>query len=476
MTCAEKLPETQVPQQAGLFRRMIVEGSSLPRKERSRLYLCLFGGIMLLVWGPISLLLTLKPDTYTSQWTLILPGTGNGLAVNLDSIGQATANAASPYTNSSVDPVVNYKAISQSSSVLAKAAESLGMSPYEFGNPRIKLVDQTALMDFRISANTALLAHRKAIALYNAFQHRLDQLRDDEAEQQTAASLAMLEQFNSKLEEAQQKKLSYQINSDIVSLEQFEELIETLEARKQYLQDLAKRQQALLQRIETLKSGLTISESDLAYALALRSDSAFQQVVTKHASVHTQISTIDGVWGTNHPQLNQLHAAHDTVEEELIFRGRYITQNSKLTARQLIQLGTHSEHDHALVELLKLTAERDGLAEEIAMEANQIVALEQRIETGAAQAIRLEDLNRKQQVSTAVFSTALAKQDIGNADRFSSYPLVQMLTEPTKPDEPDRTIKLLALLGGIAASLGTAIGLSLLWIRKSWFQKLLKNA
>ena len=218
MTCAEKLPETQVPQQAGLFRRMIVEGSSLPRKERSTPYLCLFGGIMLLVWGPISLLLTLKPDTYTSQWTLILPGTGNGLAVNLDSIGQATANAASPYTNSSVDPVVNYKAISQSSSVLAKAAESLGMSPHEFGNPRIKLVDQTALMDFRISANTAVLAHRKAIALYNAFQHRLDQLRDDEAEQQTAASLAMLEQFNSKLEEAQQKKLSYPVPSTHLTL------------------------------------------------------------------------------------------------------------------------------------------------------------------------------------------------------------------------------------------------------------------
>ena len=141
-----------------------------------------------------------------------------------------------------------------------------------------------------------------------------------------------------------------------------------------------------------------------------------------------------------------------------------------------MQVGTHQEHDHALGGLIKLNEESDGLAEEMAMEANQIVALEQRIETGAAQAIRLEDLNRKQQVSTAVFSTALAKQDIGNADRFSSYPLVQMLTEPTKPDEPDRTIKLLALLGGIAASLGTAIGLSLLWIRKSWFQKLLKNA
>ncbi|MEA1079584.1 hypothetical protein [Marinobacter qingdaonensis] len=460
----------------GLIRRLVVEGSSLPPRARARLYLIIFGTILLLVWGPISLMLALKPDTYTSEWTLILPGTGNGLALNLDSIGQAAANSASPYTNSSVDPVVNYKAIAQSSSVLAQAARALDMTLTEFGQPKIKLVDQTALMEFRITGRTSEQAYQKAIALNQALKHRLDQLRDDEAEQQAAASLAMLEQFNSKLEQAQQQKLSYQINADIISLNQFEELIETLEARKQHQQTMAKRQQALLQRIETLKTGLAVSESELAYALALRSDSAFQQMVSQHAAVHTQISTIDGVWGHNHPQLNQLNVAHDTVEAELIRRGRYVTQNERLTARQLVQLGTHSEHDHALIELLELTAERDGLVAEIRMEAEQIDQLQRRIETGAAQAIRLEDLNRKQQVSTAVFSTALAKQDIGNADRFSSYPLVQMLTAPSQPETPDRMMKTLALLGGIAATLGTAFGLGLLWIRKSWLRKVLKNA
>lgn len=476
MSLTERSSAPREASGAGLFKRLIVEGSSLAPRERGRLYLAIFGTILLLLWGPIGMLITFKPDTYTSEWTLILPGTGNGLAINLDSIGQTTASAASPYTNTSVDPVVNYKAIAQSSSVLAQAAESLNMTREEFGQPKIKLVDQTALMAFRISGQTSKLAVQKANALYQALQARLNQLRDDEAEQQSAASLAMLEQFNRKLQEAQQKKLSYQINADIVSLNQFEELIETLEVRKQRQQEMVKRQQSLLQRIETLKSGLTVSESELAYALVLRSDSAFQQVVTKHASVHTQISTIDGIWGQNHPQLNQLQAAHDTVEAELIHRGRYVTQAGHLSARQLIQLGTHSEHDHALVELLELTAERDGLAAETQVEARQITALQQRIETGAAQAIRLENLNRKQQVSTAVFSTALAKQDMGNADRFSSYPLVQMLTTPSQPDTPDRMAKKLALLGGIAATVAAAIGLILLWVRKSWFQKILKNA
>ena len=87
----------------------------------------------------------------------------------------------------------------------------------------------------------------------------------------------------------------------------------------------------------------------------------------------------------------------------------------------------------------------------------------------------LEDLKRKHQAATAVLTTALAKLDIGKSDRFSSYPLVQLLAKPTRPEKPDSLGRNLALIGGPGGTLFTFIGLLLLWKRKPYLQTLLKH-
>ena len=151
---------------------MVVHGSSLPPGRRAALYLGILLGVLMTIWLPVGMFISLLPTMYTSRWDLILPGagTGTGHAVNLESVGQASATAASPYTSHSIDPKVNYKALAESMPVLSAAAAELDMPAQAFGKPRIKLVDQTALMHFRVSAGTAETAHAKSQALYRALQ------------------------------------------------------------------------------------------------------------------------------------------------------------------------------------------------------------------------------------------------------------------------------------------------------------------
>ncbi|MBY6032308.1 hypothetical protein KUV59_03950 [Marinobacter daepoensis] len=407
---------------------------------------------------------------------MILPGTGNGLALNLESIGQATSSSSSPYTNSSVDPVVNYKSIASSTPVLSVAAQTLGLSLQEFGLPKIKLVDQTSLMHFRMSGETADEAQQKSYALYRALQSQLDRLRDDETHHLSEASLAMLSDFDRKLESAQQQKVAFQVNSEIVSFEQYEGLIRLLEDSKHKHQQLTSEHSALQARINTLSKGLYLDEERLRAAIALRNDATFQKQLARHADIHAQMATLSGIWGERHPQMEQLKAAHHEVDRQLTSRGHRITRNTEFTTADLVELGSQSGQDQPLLELLTMYAERDGLVQKIEAEMAFIGDLKQKIRASAEDSVALENLSRKQQVATAVFSTALAKIDISSAERFSSYPLVQMLAHPTHPDAPDTLKKKLALVGGSGASGVMFIGLFLMWVRKPWLRKILKSA
>ncbi len=460
----------------GLIYRAVVYGTRLPPARRRRLYLLVLGISLTLVWAPISALLLLKPARFTSEWTLIMPGAGSGHAVNLDSIGQATANVASPFTNSSIDPLVNYREIATSMPVLAKAAGQVGLSAQGFGKPRIKLVDQTALMHFQVKGASAEQARDKSLALYAALQEQLEVLRNDEVSRITRSSLSTIEDFSDKLEQTQREKLHYQNQNSILSVDQFNQLVQRLEEERALIDTLAAQRDALQARAEALLDSIGLNATQVRHAVTLRNDTLFQSHLRRHADLHAQSDTVDATWGDRHPRLNQLQAAHDSINEALVSRGRRLAGNSRLSAAALIDLGSNEIENPLLQELIQYQAQQRGIDSELARRQQALATLVLRIEESADDAIKLEELSRKQQVATAVFSTALAKQDIGKVDRFASYPLLQMLAEPTLPERPDQLHVKLALAGGGAATLFILSGLLVLWLRKPLLQQMLKSA
>ena len=83
----------------------------------------------------------LTPKTYSSGFTLILPGAGSGASVNLDSLGQATSNTASPFGSQSLSPTENYKKLLQSYRLRGKVASRLNVPLNEVSAPSIKLAN-----------------------------------------------------------------------------------------------------------------------------------------------------------------------------------------------------------------------------------------------------------------------------------------------------------------------------------------------
>ncbi len=466
----------QASNNKGLLYRVLAEGSHLNHQERKTVYLTLAFLSTLVIWGAIGTFLWKAAPQYVSEWTLILPSATKGHTISVESIGQASSSGTSPYGTSLIDPRENYKQLAMSKPVLDAAAQSLNLTAAEFGQPRIKLLDQTSFILFKVSATSAELAHQKSKALYQALQNQLDKLRDQENESREQASLASLNEYSQKLETSQQNKLSYQSKAGIVSVEHFDLLVSQLEEKKAELSSLEARHAFVKSKIEILLSGTKLEEQDVKHAIHLRNDPNFQEKLQRHADIHAQIASIEGIWGKQHPQLKQLHAAHHTVNDSLTKRGRRLIEQSDTDVAELIKLGGKSLDSNVLSELLQLIADKEGLESQIVIENHIIQSIQERIDGNIDDLLYLEDLARQQQVATAVFTTALTKQDIGKNDRFSSYPLVQLLAEPSLPDAPEKLKRLVALAGGIFCHITLLCGLALLWFRKPFLQRTLKSA
>lgn len=467
-------PERTAQHRSGLLAHLLSQGSNLSRPRRLVLYVGVALVTLGVIWTPVGVFLWLKPPSYTSTWALILPGSGAGHAVSLESVGQASATVSSPYTSHSVDPKVNYKAVAESDPVLAAAAQALDMSVEAFGEPRIKLVDQTALMHFRVSGATPQQAHAKSTALYAALQAELERLRSDELARREAGISDMLSGFSNKLREAQQRILDYQAHAQIVSLEQFNELTLSLERRRGQLRDLEARYAGLAGQIEALHEALDVDPRAAAALLTLHEDGLFRQLAKDWSEAVASLTRHRARWGEQHQQVVNAREDEGALRAALLRRARDVAPAVADDADRLTAQGTSEAALYR--QLVERFAEQRGMQAELNSLRRSIAEQTQLLELSTTDAANLEDLKRRHQVATAVFTTALAKTDIGKSDRFSSYPLVQLLAEPTWPDKPDTLARNLALLGAAAGSLFALSGLFLLWIRKPYFQRLLKNA
>ncbi len=451
-------------------------GSSMPKGKRRKVYVLTILAALAFIWAPVLIFLLLSPVTYTSKWALIMPVTGAGQTVNLESIGQATASNTSPFSQASVDPKVNYKAIATSKPVLQDAAKKLDMDEGEFGKPKIKLVDLTALLLFENRGRTAEEAQAKAYALFESLQKRLNLLRQDEFTKREFYTNESLKSYNEKLTEAQQNIVEFQLNAKIISIEQFKDITLGIEKNKRTAADMEANLAGLEARLVAQRNALGITNKQTHGLLALQQDATFQELLRKRAEAAGMVGEYEARYGDNHFKVL------DARELLQGYSTKLRQQADKLgikngDASDLIEALARTQNNGGTVEAVSnLIAEVSGVRAQIERLNYQIAEDEQRLADGIKDATTLEDLGRKQQVALAVFTSALAKIDLGRADNFASYPMLQMLAEPTLPYKPDRLGKMLAMAGGIVGSIFCLLGFAVLWVRKPLLQKLLKNA
>lgn len=420
-----------------------------------------------LLWSAASTFLKSAPSNYVSEWSITLPAAGSITNINLPNIGTTTAQDRTPYDSPVRDPRENYKFIIASRPVREAAAAKLGMTTGEFGSPRVEIVDNTTLINLSMEGETPDLAQQKAIALYEAFQEKLEQLRLEEKTRREGGIQTTLRDAQRKLEVAQSRLSEFKARSGLTSPSQVEQLsnnIESLRGQRAIL--MADKQQAIAQSRQ-LSSNLNVSPPQVTDALTLNSDQLFQQNLLDYSQATAALDALSTQLGPNHPAIVQAKTKRDGALAAMRQRGQLLlgrSVNQDTLARFSIQ-GDNSARENLFQQVITNQSNQSGLEARASELTSQIAQLEGRLKTLAQNLSTLESLQRDVTIAEALFSSALARLNLGQSDAFGSYPQVQTITEPELPGGTSDTSRRLVLLGTSLASILTTLGITTLWLR-----------
>lgn len=448
----------------------------LPAFGRYRRYALTLGPALAAVWALTALYLIVVPTSFTSKMTLILPGTGVGGSINVESIGQATTTTASPFGASTLSPTENYKRLLAADVTLRAAATKSSDKPGQFPEPSIRLTDQTNLIEVSVTGRSPEQAHRRAEALRGAFLAGLDALRRDEAATREAADRRQIATLQGKAREAQRRVLDFQGRTGLVSLDQFNARVAALDTLRDRERVALTAQQAQRATTAQLAQALRIGPAEARRAMILKADPIFRSLLDRYATVATDDIDKSAILGPAHANVEELATRKVGVRHALVARGRALTGLDSHTLLTFADLSVSDGRERLFEALVTRLGDAAGAVAATAAIRAQIGRQNTETAALAGTAAQLADLVRDQRVAEAVFSSALARLDTNKADPFASYPLVQTLEAPSLPDAPSSPSLVLALAGAVGASLFLIAGFLLLWLRQPIIQHLLPNA
>lgn len=435
-----------------------------------------------MVWGLSMSYLKNAEFSYTSELILNVAGSGQGVNVNLPDIGQAVTSTSSPFGSSS-DPRENYKLIASNTTVLQKAAESLKLPPEDFGSPQIKIINNTTTFKIEITGNTPEKAQQKAKALYEALANRLDFLRTTEQNSRNEAIQSAVNEAQSKLTNAQSRLSDYKMQSGLSSSDQVGYLINTIEQLRKQRAELITQTRQSEATLKQLSETLQTSSPEASDSLTLQSDQEFQNSLKEYTQITLELDALKESRGENYPDVLELKDKQQTALNIFLKRGESLLGKS-LDQETLQNLnldntsGLGIKRGELYQKIVTLESEHKGFVGQLESLNQQIKELEARLTVLVDKARTLDSLLKEVQIAEAIFTSTLAKVDLGKSDPFGSFPLLQLIEEPTLPEEPTSPKTKLVIIGSGLGSILVTFGLTILWWRAPLqvvVKKIIKN-
>ncbi len=419
------------------------------------------------IWVFVIVYLTFTTPIYVSRWTLNLPGATSNVSVSLESIGQSNSTPSSPFSSASLSPKVVYKEIADGEKVRSAAAHALGLSLLEFGRARVKLVDETALMLFEMSARSPAEAKRRSDALIASFAAELERLRNDELDKRTAAIRLNMIDYQHQAKIARENTVRAQVDAGLISANQFAEMVTGLTTLRRRLLDLggevdkATDEQARLR----LQLGVTVAEAGVALKLA--GDPGLQKIMQEYIDAATLFAADDDRFGARHPQRLASSSRRDAALLRFKSALDRLAPDEALT-RDIDRLAS-VVHMSARSDLYATLVRNDAVIEGRRRELQSLNAERARVEADVIRlspiAARLEELKKEQLVADAVLSSAMARLDSSKSDIYGSYPIVQVVAPPDIAETASQPRPLYAALGGISGSFFACLAWILAWLQ-----------
>jgi len=419
-----------------------------------------------LIWVPIAGYLVSAPPKFTSHMSLILPGAGVSASVNMEGIGQASSYASSAFANNSVSPTQTYKRLIRADRILDAAALSLQTDRAYLPRPKVTLVDQTGLIHIEMTGVTPIEARDRNQAILTAFFAEVEALRTDDLEEREEGAVVAIEEYRDSVLATREAVNSLQTETGFISRDQFTRQVAENDNRLTDIVALRGELQEKAAYVGRLQMALGLTPMQAARALDLYSDQEYLALVADLSEKVALRNAARAQFGARHPSREKAEVAYDRAKVATVEAAIAITGMPRALAEKL-NVSQFGDRTSLLADLLRHEAERAGLEAQHQELDRRYLQEKQRLEMAAMAAAQLEDLQRDFQVAEAVFASAIARAQSSKTDVFASYPLVQVLENPSLPEDGGSQRNTRALLAGIGATFLVLLALSLGWLRQS---------
>jgi len=406
---------------------------------------------------------------------LVLPGTGASSNVSLTEVGQIVSQTTTPFSGGGFNPRVNYKQMLVSRSVLEKAASKLNLSTSNFGKPSIKLTEQTSIIQVEMKSFSAGHAQQKAWALYEAFQHELDLLRADEVFRRDESIKAVLQTYRERTNAARVNIVDFQQRSMLVSEEQLNALISNQSElnRQKYL--LEGELSNLQNYADQLSIDLDVSPELASIGLKLQSDPDFTGYLSELNKASARLIEYRSSWGDRHPKVVTQISRQQKARQSLV---SYVSKFAGVDSPALLftlTLKDSPKRAELFRQLINAMAKISGKTAELSDVQRALLRVGDELKVLSREVAELDRLNKEFDLAEAVFTSAAARLEANKADVFASYPVVQILSEPSLVMYQSSPKTMLAIVAGIFGFCLITFGLIVLWQRDNLIKFLLKK-
>ena len=435
------------------------------RSDWAYLFLGIFANVA--IWAIALTYLRIAKPTYISTWAISLPGGGLVSNVDLPQIGSADTRLNSPYSNVNRDPRENYKFLATSRPVLKAASDTVDLKVSEFGKPRVEIVDNTTLMELSIQGESPDDARERAEALHDSLLARVAYLRTEEAAQQDAGSRAILKESREKLDLAQKRLSDFKARTGLVSNEQISQLSGNIERLRERYVAITAEQSNADSRLQELSETLNVSADEASQAFVLRADQVFQQSVESYSNATTSLDSLSAQFGRNHPSVIRAQSKQEAARSSMLNRASSLL-GQPVAPQDIVRLNVGSDFEKSsreglFEETLMAHIQSEGLSAQSQELSEQVTDLEGRLQVLAQYSSTLESLQRDVTIAEAIFSSTVARLDLGRSDAFGSYPHIQLLTDPSLPRARNSSGRIFVYIGAMLGSIFTTAGVILLW-------------
>ncbi|NEQ21406.1 MAG: P-loop NTPase [Microcoleus sp. SIO2G3] len=401
-------------------------------------------------------------QVWTAQAEMIVPNTNSDLKASLGTLGDIQSGGVT--FSQQLNPLKILSSIMTSNDAISQVWEKdpekelyPRLSSYK-GLFEVSPQTESTVISVSVTGSSPEVANKRTALFIEAFQHRLNQLRQDDAAQRAKFMQKELEQARQNLSQTQADLTKFKASANLVSSEdQIRESVAAINTLITTQAQVLAQAKGSEDQAKMLSTRLQLNPDQAIKSLSLGENQDYLYLRQKLSEVEAALTEAQAKFTENHPSVQTMVNQRDELRRQI---EQYVARTAANTKGVNPTTGDNTA---TLIEQLVLAESQassfQSQANQIQMQIDKQNALLKALPAAQAQ---LGELQRQHDIAEGVYNGLVAQVKQVKLNAFSTYPSVQLLDKPNVDPKPTGPGRRPIAAGTLLASVFGSIALALL--------------